>query len=81
MKKYDLMHSINGRGTFLTTQACLPFLLESKKQGKVPHILNNSLVFNNHLLYHKAITYSLYVPGIHFAPTFILLLTLNFKAT
>ena len=44
MKRYDLMHSINGRGTFLMTQACLPHLLESKEQGKVPHILNNSPV-------------------------------------
>jgi len=42
MKRYDLMHSINGRGTFLMTQACLPHLLESKEEGKIPHILNNS---------------------------------------
>lgn len=42
MKRYDLMHSINGRGTFLMTQACLPHLLESKEAGKIPHILNNS---------------------------------------
>lgn len=42
MKRYDLMHSINGRGTFLMSQACIPHLLESKEDGRVPHILNNS---------------------------------------
>ncbi|CAN5331078.1 NAD(P)-dependent oxidoreductase [soil metagenome] len=36
MKRYDLMHSINTRGTFLCSQACLPHLL---KAGN-PHILN-----------------------------------------
>ncbi len=29
MKRYDLMASINARGTFLVTRACLPHLLES----------------------------------------------------
>ena len=24
MKRYDLMHQINARGTFLCSQACLP---------------------------------------------------------
>ena len=38
MKRYDLMHSINGRGTFLTSQKCLPHLLKSSN----PHILNLS---------------------------------------
>merc|ERR1711970_1052703 len=42
MKRYDLMHSINGRGTYVVSQACLPYLLESKENGRVPHILNNS---------------------------------------
>jgi len=42
MKRYDLMHSINGRGTYLMSMACLPHLLESKEAGRVPHILNNS---------------------------------------
>jgi len=42
MKRYDLMHSINGRGTYLMSQACLPHLLESKEAGRDPHILNNS---------------------------------------
>ena len=38
MKKWDLMHGINVRGTFLCSQACLPHL----KKAKNPHILNNS---------------------------------------
>lgn len=29
LKRYDLMASINGRGTFAVTQACLPWLLRS----------------------------------------------------
>jgi len=36
MKRFDLMHGVNVRGTFLCSQACLPHL----KQGKNPHILN-----------------------------------------
>lgn len=35
MKRYDLMHSVNSRGTFLVTQRCLPHLLKSDN----PHIL------------------------------------------
>lgn len=38
MKRYDLMHSINTRGTFLTSKACLPHLLKSSN----PHVLNLS---------------------------------------
>ena len=45
MKRYDLMHEINGRGTFMVSQICLPYLLQSKtKHGRVPHILNNAPV-------------------------------------
>src|SRR4029079_1363380 len=29
MKRYDLMHSINTRGTFLTSKVCLPHLLKA----------------------------------------------------
>jgi len=36
MKRYDLMHSINTRGTFLTSKCCLPYLLKAEN----PHILN-----------------------------------------
>ena len=32
------MHSVNGRGTFLTTKLCLPHLLKSEN----PHVLNMS---------------------------------------
>ncbi|HWW25800.1 MAG TPA: NAD(P)-dependent oxidoreductase [Caulobacter sp.] len=35
MKRYDLMHQINGRGTFLTSKICLPHL----KKAANPHIL------------------------------------------
>ncbi|MGR4865745.1 SDR family oxidoreductase [Caulobacter sp. LARHSG274] len=35
MKRYDLMHQINGRGTFLTTRICLPHL----KKAANPHVL------------------------------------------
>ncbi|GMR46257.1 hypothetical protein PMAYCL1PPCAC_16452, partial [Pristionchus mayeri] len=42
MKKYDLMHSINTRGTFLFTKLCLPHLRESARRGCNPHVLMNS---------------------------------------
>ena len=42
MKRYDLMHGINTRGTFLCSQACLPHLLKAKN----PHILNLSPPLN-----------------------------------
>lgn len=42
MKKYDLMNSINARGTYLCSQACLPYL----KIGKNSHILNISPPLN-----------------------------------
>jgi citronellol/citronellal dehydrogenase len=38
MKRYDLMHGINTRGTFATSQACIPHLLKAEN----PHILNLS---------------------------------------
>jgi len=39
MKRYDLMHQINGRGTFLCSQACIPHLKKSAEAGRNPHIL------------------------------------------
>ena len=42
MKRYDLMHSINTRGTFVCSQACLPHLLKAEN----PHILNISPPLN-----------------------------------
>jgi citronellol/citronellal dehydrogenase len=35
MKRFDLMHQINLRGTFLCTQKCLPFL----RKAENPHVL------------------------------------------
>ena len=35
MKRYDLMHGINARGTFVTSKACIPHL----KKASNPHIL------------------------------------------
>jgi citronellol/citronellal dehydrogenase len=34
-KRYDLMHQINGRGTFMTSRACIPHLLKAEN----PHVL------------------------------------------
>ena len=36
MKRYDLMHQINGRGTYMVSKYCLPHL----KKSSNPHILN-----------------------------------------
>ena len=36
MKRYDLMHQINGRGTYLVSKYCIPYL----KQSNQAHILN-----------------------------------------
>jgi len=54
MKRYDLMHSVNTRGTFLMSQKCIPYL----RQSKNPHILNLSPPllmeaqwFSNHVAY------------------------------
>ncbi len=57
MKRYDLMHNINGRGTFLTSKAFIPHLLKSDN----PHILNisppldmNPVWFQGHVAYTMA---------------------------
>ncbi|WP_374300043.1 SDR family oxidoreductase [Ferrovibrio sp.] len=42
MKRYDLMHQINTRGTYLCSQKCLPYLLKAEN----PHILNLSPPLN-----------------------------------
>ncbi|HMG23869.1 MAG TPA: NAD(P)-dependent oxidoreductase [Kofleriaceae bacterium] len=42
MKRYDLMHQINTRGTFVCSQACVPHL----KKASNPHILNISPPLN-----------------------------------
>lgn len=38
MRRFDLMHQINTRGTFLVSRTCIPHLLQSEN----PHILNLS---------------------------------------
>jgi citronellol/citronellal dehydrogenase len=57
MKKFDLMFGVNVRGTYATSQACLPALLK----GVNPHILNLSPPlsmkakwFKNHTAYTMA---------------------------
>ena len=42
MKRYDLMHQVNTRGTFACSQACIPHLAKAKN----PHILNLSPPLN-----------------------------------
>lgn len=42
MKKYDLINSVNARGTFLCSQACIPHL----KKSSNPHILTFSPPLN-----------------------------------
>jgi len=69
MKRYDLMHQINTRGTFLVTKECLPYL----KKSKHAHVLNlspplnmNPLWFKNHVAYTMAkYGMSLCVLGMH----------------
>src|SRR6266536_4174271 len=58
-KRFDLMHAINVRGTFLVTQHCIPFL----KKGNNPHILTLSPPINldaKWLAPHVAYTMSKY---------------------
>jgi citronellol/citronellal dehydrogenase len=42
LKRFDLMHAVNVRGTFMTSQACLPHL----QRADNPHILNISPPLN-----------------------------------
>jgi citronellol/citronellal dehydrogenase len=46
MKRFDLMFGVNVRGTYLCSQACLPYLKESAASGRNPHILNLSPPLN-----------------------------------
>ncbi|CAH1720286.1 hydroxysteroid dehydrogenase-like protein 2 [Aphis gossypii] len=57
MKRYDLMHNINTRGTFLVSKMCIPYLRKSKHA----HILNispplnmNPNWFKDHVAYTMA---------------------------
>ena len=49
MKRYDLMHNINGRGTFLVSKTCVPYLLKAEN----PHILNLSPPLDMNPLWFK----------------------------
>jgi citronellol/citronellal dehydrogenase len=49
MKRYDLINSINARGTFLCSQACIPHL----KNAANPHILTLSPPLNMHPKWFK----------------------------
>ncbi len=42
MKRFDLMHGVNARGTYLCTMACLPALKASAAAGRNPHVLTMS---------------------------------------
>ena len=60
-KRFDLMFDVNVRGTFLTSQAAIPFLRQSAIEGRNPHILNLSpplsmkpVWFKNHVAYTMA---------------------------
>ena len=60
-KRFDLMFDVNVRGTFLTSQAVLPHLRHSAKDGRNPHILTLSPPlsmkahwFKNHVAYTMA---------------------------
>lgn len=57
MRRFDLMHAINTRGTYLVSRACLPHLLKAEN----PHVLNLSppldmspMWFGNHVAYTMA---------------------------
>jgi citronellol/citronellal dehydrogenase len=56
-KRYDLMHQVNARGTFVCSQACIPHLMKSRN----PHILTlspplnlNPKWFRDHVAYTMA---------------------------
>jgi citronellol/citronellal dehydrogenase len=46
IKRFDLMMGVNVRGTFLCTQACLPYLKQSAERRRNPHILTLSPPLN-----------------------------------
>lgn len=57
MKKYDLMHSVNARGTFMVSK----YAIEHLKKSSNPHILTlgppldiRSVWFKNHSAYSAA---------------------------
>ena len=61
MKRFDLMHGVNARGTYLCTMVCLPHLRRSAEKQRSPHVLTMSPPlsmkthwFENHTAYSMA---------------------------
>ncbi|MGA8053520.1 MAG: NAD(P)-dependent oxidoreductase [Burkholderiales bacterium] len=61
MKRFDLMFGVNVRGTYVCSQACIPYLRAAAKSGRNPHILMlspplnmNPRWFKNHVAYTMA---------------------------
>ncbi|MCG6873847.1 MAG: NAD(P)-dependent oxidoreductase [Betaproteobacteria bacterium] len=61
MKRFDLMFGVNVRGTYVCSQACLPYLKAAAQAGRNPHVLNlspplnlNPKWFKNHVAYTMA---------------------------
>lgn len=46
IRRFDLMFGVNVRGTFLCTQAVLPYLKRSAERGRNPHVLTLSPPLN-----------------------------------
>jgi citronellol/citronellal dehydrogenase len=55
VKKYDLMNSVNARGTFVATQACLPHL----EAGDNPHVLTLSPPLNTDPVWFRTSAYTI----------------------
>jgi citronellol/citronellal dehydrogenase len=61
MKRFDLMFGVNVRGTYVCSQACIPYLQVAAQAGRKPHILMMSPPlsmkpkwFRNHVAYTMA---------------------------
>ena len=61
LKRFDLMFGVNVRGTFICSQACIPYLKAAAQAGRNPHILTlspplnlNPEWFKNHVAYTMA---------------------------
>jgi citronellol/citronellal dehydrogenase len=61
MKRFDLMFGVNVRGTYCCSQACVPYLKDSARASRNPHILNlgppldmNPKWFKHHVAYTMA---------------------------
>lgn len=67
VKRYDLMHQINGRGTYAVTRACLPHLLKAENPHIIaiaPPILTEGKWFKNYAPYAiSKYTMSLFILG------------------